>query len=99
VETKPQLKLYKRWTDEERGFMLMCIAYGYTNVETAKELDRTLQSVETELKYMRGYYGAHTTPHLIYLAIKEGLIDIDNDQIQNPIDENMLCVPEPVKAV
>jgi len=72
---EPNFKYYKRWTPEERGEMLIHIAFGYTIEETAKELGRSRSAVDTELKDMRHLYECKTLPQMIYIALKNGLID------------------------
>ena len=74
-------KIYKKWTPEERGEMLLCIAYGYTISETAEYLGRTHAAVDTELKDVRDRHGACTLPQMIFIAIKEGIIDINEHPI------------------
>ena len=72
---KPDFKYYARWTPEERGELLTFIAHGYTIEETAKEIGRSYKSVDTELKEMRHFYECKTLPQMIYVAMKNGLID------------------------
>lgn len=71
-----KLQHCKRWTPEERGTLLQLIAVGHTIESAAKELGRTHKGVDTELKDIRKFYGALTLPHMIYIACKEGIIDI-----------------------